>query len=39
MGPDICFGALIAGRAFLLVRSDIPLDSDMMEYLGRFVED
>lgn len=25
IGPDICFGALIAGRPFLLVRREIPL--------------
>jgi hypothetical protein len=31
-GPDICFGALIAGRPFLFVRRDIPfpLSSDML---------
>ena len=37
MGPDICLGALIAGRAFLLVRSDIPLrlSSDILEIVGQ----
>jgi hypothetical protein len=33
IGPDICFGALIAGRPFLLVRRDIPLlfSSDILQ--------
>ena len=33
IGPDICLGALIAGRPFLFVRRDIPLrvSSDIVE--------